>query len=65
MRKIYLFTLILGSTLLFHSCTQPKENKDSTIDFAEQAKDIYIQLYSVREDIKSDFKGTIAKVAEA
>ena len=26
-------------------------------------KDIYIQLYSVRADIKTDFKGTIAKVA--
>lgn len=27
------------------------------------AKEIYIQLYSVRDDIKQDFKGTIAKIA--
>lgn len=27
-------------------------------------KEVYIQLYSVRADIKNDFKGTIAKIAE-
>lgn len=65
MKKIYLFTLIFGSVLLLSSCTQPKENKESATEVVESTKDIYIQLYSVREDIKSDFKGTIAKVAEA
>ena len=28
-------------------------------------KNVYIQLYSVRDDIQKDFKGTIAAVAEA
>ena len=37
----------------------------STVDAKKVKKDIYIQLYSVREDISHDFKGTVAKVAEA
>ncbi len=66
MRKLYLFTLILGSVLLFTSCTQPKENKESASDISSVAsKNIYIQLYSVRDAIGADFSGTIAKVAEA
>src|SRR5690554_6706284 len=65
MKNIYILSLILGSVLLLSSCTQPKENRESTTDVVEQTKDIYIQLYSVREDIKNDFKGTIAAVAEA
>ncbi|MDD4727935.1 MAG: hypothetical protein PHN55_04190, partial [Dysgonamonadaceae bacterium] len=65
MQKIKLFRLILGSVLLFSSCTQAKENKESTIDTTTVEKNIYIQLYSVRDDIKADFKATIAKVAEA
>lgn len=66
MRKLYLFTLILGSALLFSSCTQPKENKETTSDTSSVAnKNIYIQLYSVREAIGADFTGTITKVAEA
>ncbi|WP_352421251.1 sugar phosphate isomerase/epimerase [Proteiniphilum sp.] len=31
---------------------------------APQKKEIYLQLYSVRDDIKADYTGTIAKVAE-
>ena len=65
MRKIKLFLLILGSLLFFTSCTQAKGNKGATTDKAKFEKNIYIQLYSVREDIKADFKTTIAKVAEA
>lgn len=63
MKKISLFTWILGSILLLSSCTQSKENKQAEVDGV--SKNISIQLYSVREDIQRDFKGTIAKVAEA
>lgn len=63
MKKISLFTWILGSMLLLSSCTQSKENKEAEVD--KVSKNISIQLYSVREDIQRDFKGTIAKVAEA
>lgn len=63
MKKISLFTWILGSILLLSSCSQPKENKEAEV--GEVKKNISIQLYSVREDIQKDFKGTIAKVAEA
>ena len=63
MRKFYLFTLILSVAMLFSSCTQPTEKNDATADVA--TKDIYIQLYSVRDAIGADFSGTIATVAEA
>ena len=63
MRKLYLFTLILGVAVLFSSCTQPTTKDEATTDAA--AKNIYIQLYSVRDAIGADFNGTIAKVAEA
>lgn len=42
--------VLLCGLLVFPACTQKKE--------------IYIQLYSVRDDIKADYAGTIAKVAE-
>ena len=65
MKKISFFTLFLGSILLLSNCVQSKENKESPTAAEALNKNIYIQLYSVREDIKSDFKGTIAKLAEA
>ena len=65
MKKISFFTLILGTLLLLSNCTQAKQDKGPSTDTDQINKDIYIQLYSVRDDIKSDFKGTIAKVAEA
>ena len=65
MQKIKLFTLLLGSVLFLSNCTQPKENKETANDSSRAEKSLYIQLYSVREDIKADFDNTIAKVAEA
>ena len=50
MRRLYIFTLIVASTLMMSSCT---------------GKNIDIQLYSVRDAIGADFSGTIAKVADA
>lgn len=61
MTKLYLFTLLIGSVLL-SSCTQPKEKEETTSDVG---KNIYIQLYSVRDAIGVDFSGTIAQVAES
>lgn len=65
MRTINLFTWILGLVLILPSCTQSKNNNESTADATNVGKDIYIQLYSVRDDIKADFDNTIKVVAEA
>ena len=62
MRKINLYTLLLSATFLLMSCAQPKENNEAT---SETGKNIYIQLYSVRDAIRADFDATIAEVAEA
>ena len=65
MRKINLTTLLLGAVLLLSSCTQSKGNSESATNNADVGKNIYIQLYSVRDAIGADFSGTIAKVAQA
>lgn len=65
MKDTSIFSLILGFVLLLTSCTQPKSNNEPSAEDAKFAKDIYIQLYSVRDDIKSDFKSTLSQVAEA
>lgn len=62
MRKLNLFTLLLGAVLLLTSCTQPKENNEATP--SEAGKNVYIQLYSVRDAIGVDFSGTITQLAE-
>ena len=59
--SIFLSTAILSCLFIFSACNQsPKQ--EAVAD--EAKKDIYIQLYSVRDDIKSDYAGTIAAVAE-
>ena len=65
MKETSIFSLLLGFVLLLSSCTQPKANNESAGVDAKFDKDIYIQLYSVRDDIKSDFKGTLSEVAKA
>ena len=52
MKKVsfLLMSAFLAGLFVLPACTQKKE--------------IYIQLYSVRDDIKADYEGTIAKVAE-
>lgn len=65
MRKLYLITLLFGAALLLSSCTQSKGTNESTTDKSDVDKNIYIQLYSVRDAIGADFSGTIDKVAEA
>ena len=44
---------LLGGLLFLPACTQDQKKKE-----------IYLQLYSVRDDIKADYTGTIAQVAE-
>lgn len=46
-----LVAVLLAGLSVLSACTQQK-------------KEIYLQLYSVRDDIKADYNGTIAKVAE-
>lgn len=45
-----LMAVLLSGLFILPACTQKKE--------------IYLQLYSIRDDIKADYKGTVAKVAE-
>lgn len=62
MRKhsTYLSALFLSCLFIFTACNQGQKQEA----VVENKKDIYIQLYSVRDDIKADYTGTIAAVAE-
>ena len=62
MKKSSLLVLaaIVSGLFVFVNCTQGQKKEEVT----EGKKDIYLQLYSVRDDIKADYAGTIAKVAE-
>ena len=57
-RRTSFLTLLIGLLMLSCSSTQQTANQ-------RKNKKAYLQLYSVREDIKKDFKGTIAAVASA
>ena len=56
----YLSALFLSCLFIFTACNQG--HKQEAV--VQNKKDIYIQLYSVRDDIKADYTGTIAAVAE-
>ena len=56
----YLSALFLSCLFIFTACNQGQKQEA----VVENKKDIYIQLYSVRDDIKADYTGTIAAVAE-
>ncbi|WP_436417659.1 sugar phosphate isomerase/epimerase [Petrimonas sulfuriphila] len=57
-----LFALILlGSLFLLSGCNQGQKKEEAE---ASVKKNIYLQLYSLRDDIKADYAATIAKVAE-
>lgn len=51
-RSLFIAAVLLSGLLILPACTQ------------NQKKEIYLQLYSVRDDINADYAGTIAKVAE-
>ena len=56
-----LFSTLLISTLFaFSSCNQGQQKADEPT----RGKDIYLQLYSLRDDIKADYNATIAAAAE-
>lgn len=56
----YLSALFLSCLFIFTACNQGQKQEA----VVENKKDIYIQLYSVRDDIKADYTGTIAAVAD-
>lgn len=58
-KSIYSIALLLSVLMLVPSCTQGKKEEP-----AKAKKDIYIQLYSVRDDIKGFYQETINKLAE-
>lgn len=57
--SILLSALVISSLIIFTGCVQPKSENEEVA-----GKEIYLQLYSVRDDIQADYTGTIAKVAE-
>lgn len=56
---LLLSALILSTLMIFTGCNQGAEEAAKV-----EGKDIYLQLYSVRDDIQADYEGTIAAVAE-
>lgn len=60
-RKFLVISSLFFVLIAFACVSNKNKNKN---DHACMQKEIYIQLYSVRADIKTDFKGTIAKIAE-
>lgn len=54
----FMATFLCG-LLVISACTQGQKTETAT-----KGKDIYVQLYSVRDDIRSDYDATIAAVAE-
>lgn len=65
MKKIYYLSWIVSLFVLFSSCAQPKQKDAQVEEPTKAAKNIYIELYSVRDDIKKDFDGTIASLANS
>ena len=59
-KRNFLVSFSLFFVLIAFAQGSNKKQKDN----ACMQKEVYIQLYSVRADIKNDFKGTIAKIAE-
>lgn len=58
--NIFLYTAsLLCGLFILSACTQGKQEET-----VPEGKDIYLQLYSVRDDIKANYEGTIATVAE-
>ena len=53
--------VLLGGLFILSGCNQGQKKE---AEEAKAKKDIYLQLYSLRDDIKADYAATIAKVAE-
>ena len=64
MRNLSVFIVSAAiSSLIFSSCETVK-NTQQIENILTNKKKIYVQLYSVRDDIQKDFAGTVAKVAD-
>ncbi|MDO5666075.1 MAG: sugar phosphate isomerase/epimerase [Bacteroidia bacterium] len=59
--SLLLVIFTLGGLFMLSACNQGQNKNNEEV---KSKKDIYLQLYSLRDDIKSDYAGTIAKVAE-
>ncbi len=57
-----MFIALVFGVMTMVGCNQ--NNATSEGNSAKVKKNVYIQLYSVRDDIKADFKSTIQKVSE-
>ncbi|MDD2328096.1 MAG: sugar phosphate isomerase/epimerase [bacterium] len=55
----FLLLALMSGLFLLSACTEGQKK-----EAAPAKKDIYLQLYSLREDIKADYAATIAKAAE-
>lgn len=58
-RSYSFMAIFLCGLLVISACTQGQKTETAT-----KGKDIYVQLYSVRDDIRADYDATIAAVAE-
>lgn len=63
-QSIFILAALVIGTGLFTGCKQGQKKAENATDSVTVKKEIYLQLYSVRDDIKADYPGTIAKVAE-
>jgi outer membrane murein-binding lipoprotein Lpp len=63
-QSIFIIDALVIGTGLFTGCKQGQKKAENATDSVTVKKEIYLQLYSVRDDIKADYPGTIAKVAE-
>lgn len=59
--SFYLSTILLSVLFIFTGCNQGQQQ---TTEAGEATKDLYLQLYSLRDDIQADYAGTIATVAD-
>ncbi len=65
MKKTILLMALFVSALSLASCTQGQKNNNAAdADSAVGKKDIYLQLYSVRDDISANYQATIDSVAK-
>lgn len=60
--KTFICTLTIISTLFLSGCGQASDTQNT--DCPKTEKKIALQMYSVRDDINTDFKGTIATLSK-
>jgi sugar phosphate isomerase/epimerase len=58
--SVLVSTLLISSLLILTACNQGQQKTAET----SSEKEIYLQLYSLRDDIQADYSSTIAAAAE-